>query len=67
LSNKLAALQFYRLPGYTYIMDRTTNLIGAPWVGITTNRAATNGVLAAEDNSNGSVPGPAYYRWRWQP
>jgi len=67
LSNDLASLRFYQLPGYTYVSERATNLAGATWVWIATNRAATNGVLEVQDRRKSDASSMAYYRWRWQP
>ncbi len=60
----------YGIPGYSYILERATNLVPAIWVGVSTNAAATNGVINATDSFNdlGNVaPGSAYYRLKWQP
>ena len=40
----------FGIPGYSYILERATNLIPAVWVDITTNTAATNGVINATDS-----------------
>ena len=60
----------YGIPGYSYILERATNLVPAIWVDVSTNTAATNGVINAMDSFDdlGSVPpGSAYYRLKWQP
>ncbi len=60
----------YGIPGYSYILERATNLVPAIWVDVSTNSAATNGVINATDSFDdlGSVPpGSAYYRLKWQP
>jgi autotransporter-associated beta strand protein len=60
----------YGIPAYNYILERATNLAPAVWVDISTNAAATNGMINAIDNFNdlGNVPpGSAYYRLKWQP
>jgi autotransporter-associated beta strand protein len=64
------AVTAYGIPGYSYILERATNLAPAIWVDVVTNTAATNGVINATDNFNdlGNVaPGSAYYRLKWQP
>jgi hypothetical protein len=62
------ALKAYGIPGYSYITERSTNL--TVWVGISTNTAATNGVISVMDSFSdlgGVPPGSAYYRLKWQP
>jgi hypothetical protein len=56
--------------GYNYVLDRATNLSPASWVDISTNAAATNGVIQAVDHFTdlgGKAPASAYYRFRWPP
>ena len=64
------AVTAYGIPGYSYILERATNLVPAIWVEVSTNTAAINGVINATDSFDdlGSVPpGSAYYRLKWQP
>jgi hypothetical protein len=58
------------LSGYKYVLDRATNLFSAQWADISTNAAATNGVIQAVDHFSdlgGNAPASAYYRFRWLP
>lgn len=58
------------IPGYNYIAERATNLSPAIWVDVSTNTAATNGVINVNDNFNdlgGNAPSSAFYRLKWQP
>ncbi len=58
----------YGIPGYSYIAERSTNLVS--WVAISTNSATANGILSIQDHFTdlGSVqPTSAYYRFKWQP
>ena len=58
----------YGVPGFNYITERSTNL--TDWVNITTNTAATNGVINVIDSFSdlgSNAPPAAYYRLRWQP
>ena len=60
----------YGIPGYSYILERSTNLAPALWVSVATNTAATNGVISAADAFNdlgGTPPASAYYRLKWHP
>ena len=60
----------YAIPGYDYILERATNLAPAVWIDVSTNAAATNGVINAVDlfNDLGNIPpASAYYRLKWQP
>jgi len=60
----------YGIPGYNYILERTTNLAPAIWIDVSTNTAATNGVINAADafsDLGGTPPASAYYRLKWQP
>ena len=64
------AVTAYGIPGYSYILERATNLVPAIWVDVSTNTAATNGVINATDGfiDLGNVPpGSAYYRLKWHP
>jgi autotransporter-associated beta strand protein len=67
-SNNVANLRFHGIPNYPYITERTTNL--TDWVGISTNNAATNGVINVSDTFSdlgGVPPASAYYRLKYQP
>jgi len=59
----------YGIPGYTYILERATNLAGPVWVNVATNVAATNGVINAVDtfwDLSGVPPSPsAFYQLKW--
>ncbi len=60
----------YGLPGYTYILERATNLASPVWIDIATNTAASNGVINAADSfwDLGWVPpSSAFYQLKWQP
>jgi hypothetical protein len=64
----VANLTFHGIPNYPYITERTTNL--TDWVGISTNNAATNGVINVSDTFSdlgGVPPASAYYRLKYQP
>ena len=61
-------LTAYGIPGFTYITERSTNL--TDWVEISTNMAATNGLINAADSFSdlgGNAPAEAFYRLLWQP
>jgi autotransporter-associated beta strand protein len=65
-----AAVTAYGIPGYTYVAQRATNLMSPVWINISTNTAATNGVISVMDNFNdlgGAPPASAYYRLSWSP
>jgi hypothetical protein len=60
----------FGVPGYNYILERTVSLAPEVWVDVSTNAAATNGVINAADtfwDLGGTPPGSAYYRLKWQP
>ena len=60
----------YGLPGYNYILERSTNLAPAVWIDVSTNTAATNGVINAADtfwDLGGVPPSSAFYQLKWQP
>jgi len=62
------SLTAYGVPGFSYITQRSTNL--TDWVEISTNTAATNGVINVNDGFSdlgGIAPTQAYYRLRWRP
>ena len=71
-SSNTANLKMQGIPGYTYAIQRNTNLLtGLGWVSILTNTAASsNGVMNATDafSDLGHVaPASAYYRLLWHP
>ncbi len=60
----------YGIPGYNYILERSTSLAPAVWIDIATNTAATNGVINAEDtfwDLRGVPPPSAFYQLKWHP
>ena len=60
----------FGIPGCQYILERTTNLTPVAWVDISTNEAATDGLINALDtfrDLGGIAPGSAYCRLTWQP
>ncbi len=60
----------YGIPGYSYILERATNLSSPVWVDIQTTQAATNGVINMADqflDLGGSKPSAAFYQLKWQP
>jgi hypothetical protein len=62
ISGGTATVNLAGIPGYTYLLQRSTNLID--WTAISTNTAPTNGVYQVIDNFQdiGFVPSSAYYR-----
>ncbi len=60
-------LHFSTTPGWTYYLERSTNLTG--WKTIWTNLAPTNGVFDYTDDFHDlSAPASsAFYRLRWVP
>ena len=62
---------YYGIPGYTYNLQRNTNLVdGAGWVNITTNTIGGGGVTNVSDyfgDLSPIVPAEAYYRVLWHP
>jgi hypothetical protein len=69
-SGNPTALIAYGIPGYGYVAQRATNLVSPVWINISTNTAATNGVITVMDNFSdlkGDAPQSAYYRITWQP
>ena len=61
---------YYGIPGYTYLLQRSTNLFtGALWVDIATNTIGNGGVTNVIDNFSdipGGHPNSAYYRVGWK-
>lgn len=65
---------FFGVPGFHYVVQRSTNLtVGAGWVPISTNTAPTNGLIQVLDNFQGlgipvpPVPSPVFYRLQYNP
>jgi autotransporter-associated beta strand protein len=60
-------LQFAGRPGWTYYLERSTNLLG--WTTISTNVAPASGIFNYTDNFQDLItpPGAAFYRLRWSP
>jgi autotransporter-associated beta strand protein len=60
-------LQFVGSPGWTYFLERSTNL--SAWVTIRTNVAPASGLFDHTDAFNDLVapPASAFYRLRWTP
>ncbi len=64
----MATAQFAGIPGYTYTVQRSTNLVN--WVTIWTTNAPSSGVFQFTDSFSdlgGNVPSSAYYRLSWSP
>ncbi len=63
------SVKAYGIPGKTYILERSTNLVD--WVDVHTNTAsAVNGEIDAMDDFSdlgGTPPAEAFYRLKWQP
>lgn len=58
------------IPGYSYVLQRATNLVSPVWVNVSTNTVATNGVINTMDTFSdlgGLRPPQAYYRITWSP
>jgi hypothetical protein len=62
-----ATVNFAGLPGYTYEVDRATNLAPAIWVDLGNATAGSNGLFNYTDNFTdlGVTPTSAYYRLVW--
>jgi hypothetical protein len=68
VSGNPTTLSAFGIPSFTYIAERSTNLVD--WVDISTNVAATNGVINITDSFSdlgSNAPAAAYYRLKWQP
>jgi len=69
-SGNPTALTAYGVPGYTYVTERATNLAyPVSWVPVSTNTAATNGVISVSDyfsDLNSNQPPQAFYQITWQ-
>jgi autotransporter-associated beta strand protein len=67
VSSNSVLLHFSATPGWTYYLERSTNLTG--WTTIWTNIAPANGVFDYSDDFHDvSAPAsPAFYRLRWAP
>ena len=61
----------YGIPYFYYTLERSTNLTSPVWVDVSTNQAASNGVINAVDtfwDLGGVKPSPsAFYQLKWQP
>ncbi|HTR41576.1 MAG TPA: cadherin-like domain-containing protein, partial [Pseudomonadales bacterium] len=69
-----ATVTFFGIPGYQYIVDRSTNLMtGSGWVPISTNTAPTDGVIKIMDDFRDlgipvpPLPSPVFYRLQYNP
>jgi autotransporter-associated beta strand protein len=62
-----ATVSFAAIPGYSYGIQRSTNL--TDWVTILTTNAPSNGLFSFTDNFSdlGVVPSSAYYRLEYNP
>jgi hypothetical protein len=66
VSGGMATAQFAGIPGYTYSVQRSTNLVN--WVTIWTTNAPPSGLFQFTDTFSGLggiAPSPAYYRLSW--
>ena len=57
------------IANYTYVLERSTNLLGG-WTAIATNTADAVGSIHAADtfsDLSGVTPPQAFYRLQWQP
>ena len=64
----LTTVTAYGIPGYSYILERSTNLVN--WVSVSTNVAVANGRINATDSFSdlgGQQPASANYRLKCQP
>ena len=74
ISSTNVTANFFGVPGFVYIVDRSTNLMsGAGWVPISTNTAPANGLIQVLDNFQDlgvpipPAPSPVFYRLRYDP
>jgi hypothetical protein len=67
VSGSTASLSFAGVPGFTYNVDRSTNLVG--WTTIWTTNAPGTGLFNFTDDFSdlGAPPSSAYYRLTWVP
>jgi len=67
VTGSTAVLSFAGIPGYTYNVDRSTNLIS--WTTIETTNAPGTGLFNYTDDFSdlGGPPSSAYYRLTWVP
>jgi len=67
ISGSSFTVTYYGIPGYTYLLERSTNL--TTWVDISTNTIGSGGVTNVIDSFSDlpGVPSSAYYRVGWQP
>ena len=70
ISGSTFTVTYYGIPGYTYLLERSTNLFtGALWVDIATNTIGAGGVTNVIDSFSdipGGHPSSAYYRVGWK-
>ncbi len=61
-------VNFAGWPGYSYSVQRATNMVTPVWVTILTTNAPSGGLFNYTDNFTdlGGVPSSAYYRLSWQ-
>ena len=67
ITNTTFTVTYYGIPGYTYLLERSTNL--TDWVDIATNTIGSGGVTNVIDNFGdipGGHPSSAYYRVGWK-
>lgn len=60
-----AAVTYLGVPGFQYVMQRSTNLASGSWVSVSSNTVPTNGVLQVIDGFNdcgGTPPPAAFYK-----
>ncbi|HTB83549.1 MAG TPA: Ig-like domain repeat protein [Candidatus Sulfotelmatobacter sp.] len=67
VSGSSATVSFAGIPGLSYTIQRSTNLVS--WTGILTTNAPSGGVFNVIDNFTdlGGPPGSAYYRLQYNP
>ncbi len=63
----IPTVTFSGIPGYSYTVQRSTNLVG--WVSLLTTNAPALGLFDYTDNFSdlGGIPGSAYYRLQYNP
>ncbi|MCX6895569.1 MAG: hypothetical protein NTZ16_08765, partial [Verrucomicrobia bacterium] len=64
LETNRARARFYGVPGFNYVMQRSTDMVN--WVNVRTNGAAAGGELSMDDDFNDiedhRAPAQAFYR-----
>ena len=67
VSGSTATVNFAGIPGYSYSVQRSTNLVD--WTSILTTNAPSGGLFKCVDDFTdlGVVPGSAYYRLQYNP